>query len=155
MKTCRIPYENPVVQGSATSLLNNLLPYRPSWHISMTIQPTRLGQLSKPLLVQSTLFLFSLSHAGSIDTDIKRNWSGWLQNLSPIISFLFLKNPQDGAQTTIHCAVADDMEKHSGSYFKGCRVQNLLGRATDDELANRLWDVSLKMTKLSSESKLL
>ena len=97
------------------------------------------------------IYFVSLSHAGSIDTDIKRNWSGWLQNLAPIISFLILKNPQDGAQTTIHCAVADDIEKHSGRYFKGCRVQNLRGQAMDDVLANRLWDVSLKMTQLSSE----
>ncbi|XP_072044713.1 retinol dehydrogenase 11-like [Amphiura filiformis] len=94
---------------------------------------------------------FSL-HPGSIDTDIKRNWTGWLQSLSPLISFLFLKNAQDGAQTSIHCAVADGIEKHSGKYFKGCRLQNVIGQAKDDVLAKRLWDISMKLTNLPQES---
>ena len=96
-----------------------------------------------------TCFSSCILFIGSIDTDIKRNWAGWLRTLSPLIKFLILKSAQDGAQTSIHCAVADGLEKHSGKYFKGCRVQRVFGQANDDELAKRLWDVSLKLTHLS------
>ncbi|XP_033628404.1 retinol dehydrogenase 11-like [Asterias rubens] len=89
-------------------------------------------------------------HPGSIDTDIKRNWAWWLRSLAPIISFLFLKTSTEGAQTTIHCAVADGLQKHSGKYFKGCRVQKVAPIARDDKLAKKLWRVSLEMTGLTN-----
>ncbi|XP_022085672.1 retinol dehydrogenase 11-like [Acanthaster planci] len=89
-------------------------------------------------------------HPGSIDTDIKRNWAWWLRAIAPIISFLFLKTTAEGAQTTIHCAVAQDLEKHSGKYFKGCRVQKVASMARDDKLSRKLWRVSLHMTGLTN-----
>ncbi|XP_072163608.1 retinol dehydrogenase 12-like [Diadema setosum] len=92
---------------------------------------------------------FSL-HPGSINTEIKRNWAGWLRALSPIISFFFLKSAKAGAQTSIHCSVSDDIIPLSGSFFKGCQVQKLNRTARSDELARRLWDVSLEMTGLRS-----
>ncbi|XP_038061579.1 retinol dehydrogenase 12-like [Patiria miniata] len=93
--------------------------------------------------------IFAL-HPGSINTDIKRNWAWWLRTLSPLISFLFLKTTTEGAQTTIHCAVAEDLQKHSGKYFKGCRVQKVAPMARDDKLSRKLWRVSLQMTGLTN-----
>ena len=86
--------------------------------------------------------------AGSVNTDIKRNWAGWLRTLAPLIAFLFLKSVKQGAQTSIHCAVSDDVLPYSGEFFKGCQVQQLSRTAQDDDLARRLWEVSLQMTGL-------
>ncbi|XP_041455733.1 retinol dehydrogenase 12-like [Lytechinus variegatus] len=92
---------------------------------------------------------FSL-HPGSVNTDIKRNWAGWLRALAPLISFFFLKSVKEGAQTSIHCAVSDDILDQSGEFFKGCQVQKLTRTARDQGLAKKLWDVSLEMTGLQS-----
>lgn len=88
--------------------------------------------------------------AGSVNTEIKRNWAGWLRALAPLISFFFLKSVKAGAQTSIHCAVSDDILDQSGEFFKGCQVQKLSRTAQDQDLAQRLWDVSLEMTGLQS-----
>ena len=61
---------------------------------------------------------------------------------------MFLKTPWQGAQTTIHCAVSEEMEEVTGEYFKDCKTEKLSETATDDEAAERLWEVSSQMVGL-------
>ena len=59
---------------------------------------------------------------------------------------LFLKSPKQGAQTSIYCAVAEELEGTSGRHFKNCRMSDIsLPAALDSE---KLWDVSMTMTKV-------
>ena len=63
--------------------------------------------------------VFSL-HPGMIHTNLGRHLESnrlVLRFVLPIASHLFLKNHVQGAQTTIHCAVAD-VEEDSGKYFR-------------------------------------
>ena len=63
--------------------------------------------------------------------------------------FLFLKTPWQGAQTTIYCAVDEAVEGVSGKYFKDCKVAPPSTKAAvDDEMAERLWDVSTELVGL-------
>ena len=65
---------------------------------------------------------------------------------------LFLKTPWQGAQTTIYCAVAEELDGVSGKYFADCRETKLkTAAATDAEAAERLWNISAEMVGLSSE----
>lgn len=43
--------------------------------------------------------------------------------LLPMIKGLF-KSPVEGAQTTIHCSVSEDLDGVSGKYFIDCKVDN-------------------------------
>ena len=65
---------------------------------------------------------------------------------------LFLKTPCQGAQTTIYCAVAEELNGVSGKYFADCRETKLeTAAATDEEAAERLWNISAKMVGLDLE----
>ena len=65
---------------------------------------------------------------------------------------LFLKTPWQGAQTTIHCAVSEEMEGVTGEYLADCKVQRLrTAAAMNDEDAERLWEVSAQMVGLDNE----
>lgn len=60
----------------------------------------------------------------------------------------FLKNTEEGAQTSIYCAVDENISHLSGSYFKDCRPKKLLPNALNDKDADKLWDISEKLTHL-------
>lgn len=65
--------------------------------------------------------------------------------MAPIV----FKTPRQGAQTTIHCAVAEEVAGISGKYFGDCQVEDLKGAAAkDDVMAERLWEMSTKMVGL-------
>ena len=62
----------------------------------------------------------------------------------PVILTLF-KSCEEGAQTTIHCAVADGLEKFNGYYFSDCVPKRPREHARRDEYAVKLWEISCKM----------
>ena len=60
---------------------------------------------------------------------------------------IFLKSLKQGAQTTIYCAVSEEMEGVTGQYLADCKITKTEHpQATDDELAEKLWEVSAKLT---------
>lgn len=64
------------------------------------------------------------------------------------IAFLFFRTPADGAQTIIHCAVQEGIEKFSGRYFADCAVRKVSPRARDDAVARKVWEVSERLAGL-------
>ena len=59
------------------------------------------------------------------------------------------KTPRQGAQTTIHCAVAEEVAGVSGKYFGNCQVEDLRSEAAkDDDMAEHLWKMSAQMVGL-------
>lgn len=70
--------------------------------------------------------------------------------LYPLLA-LILKTPRQGAQTSIYCAVAEELEGVTGRHFHDCRDANLvLPPSLDKAAAERLWDVSMKMTGMKA-----
>jgi len=62
------------------------------------------------------------------------------------------KSPWQGAQTSIHCAVAEGIEGQSGQYFSDCKVKKVTNpEANDDAIARRLWDVSAQLVGLETK----
>ena len=55
-----------------------------------------------------------------------------------------MKNSKDGAQTTIYCAIDDDVVNHNGCYFDECKVDSLPSEV-NDENGKRLWELSEKL----------
>lgn len=68
-----------------------------------------------------------------------------LQPLAYLLMHLLTKTPQQGAQTTIHCAVAREVGGVSGKYWDRCAVKEPVARAKDDEACRQLWNYSAKL----------
>ena len=94
---------------------------------------------------------------------------GWLRGamniaLRPFSGLLGIMSPYDGAQTTLHCLLDDDLPKHNGAYFSqnsilypkrehrpgGWPMASPNPNAHDKALATRLYDVSSELVGLSS-----
>ena len=60
-----------------------------------------------------------------------------------------MKTPKEGAQTSVYCAVSEEMEGVSGQYLSECRIDKLSKFAQDDYVAQKLWEASEKLTGLS------
>ena len=66
-----------------------------------------------------------------------------------MVQLIFFKTSWQGAQTSIYCAVSEEMEGVSGKYLTNCEIQKLTTAAANDEAAaERLWRVSAQMVGL-------
>ncbi|XP_060072963.1 retinol dehydrogenase 14-like [Ylistrum balloti] len=93
-------------------------------------------------------------HPGTIRTELLRNVPQPFKLICYFIGLLYFKSPDEGAQTTIHCAVCDATKGVSGHYFMDCEVRDhtwyINKKAYDEGLAKKLWEVSEKMTGMTS-----
>ena len=63
----------------------------------------------------------------------------------------FFKTVEQGAQTTIYCAVSQEMEGVTGQYLADCQIKTVKDpQATDDEAADKLWKISMEMVGMKS-----
>lgn len=87
-------------------------------------------------------------HPGTIETDLLNNSAFnkyFYRWLGPLKRFL-LRTEEEGAQTTIYCALEPTLENISGKYFDNCQEKRTTNLAMDLSLAKKLWDISEKMT---------
>uniref|UniRef100_A0A2K5YL61 Retinol dehydrogenase 12 n=2 Tax=Cercopithecinae TaxID=9528 RepID=A0A2K5YL61_MANLE len=52
---------------------------------------------------------------------------------------------REGAQTSLHCALAEGLEPLSGKYFSDCKRTWVSPRARNNKTAERLWNVSCEL----------
>ncbi|ESO95165.1 hypothetical protein LOTGIDRAFT_189035 [Lottia gigantea] len=95
--------------------------------------------------------LVNCLHPGTIQTELLRNLSPFITYPLMFIGKFFFKNCEEGAQTTIYCAISEEIEDVTGKYFTDCYVdeQSLNKLAHDETLTTQLWDISEKYTGLS------
>jgi len=92
-------------------------------------------------------------HPGVVDTELSRHLdksvfpgARWMfQNLGGF----FMKTPEQGAQTTLYCALEESLASETGLYYDDCQEAKTTPMGRDDELAKKLWDVSLDMVKFT------
>ena len=90
-------------------------------------------------------------HPGSVKTELGRH-ARFIATIAYWIFPIFIKTPWEGAQTSIYCAVSEEMEGVSGKYLADCKILKTKNKeATDDEIAERLWQVSAQMVGLETE----
>ncbi|XP_066280171.1 retinol dehydrogenase 12-like [Branchiostoma lanceolatum] len=94
-------------------------------------------------------------HPGGVRSDLSRympqTYGLWLTLIKPfIIPFMlvFGKSNEQGAQTSLHCALQEGLESKSGLYFSDCAEKDPSPAGQDDEAAKRLWEVSEEMVGL-------
>lgn len=68
------------------------------------------------------------------------------------IKWLFHKTPEVGAKTQVMLATDPELEQpfNSGKYFVDCKEKEPSDKAKDEELADWLWNESLRLTGLKA-----
>jgi hypothetical protein len=62
----------------------------------------------------------------------------------------FGASPENGAQTSIYLAASPDVEGVTGKYFVGKKPAASSRQSHDEAAARRLWEVSERLTGLST-----
>ncbi|RDV36441.1 SDR family NAD(P)-dependent oxidoreductase [Bradymonadaceae bacterium TMQ3] len=77
-------------------------------------------------------------HPGVVATDIWRRVPALLR---PLIK-LFMIPPEEGAQTTLFCAMSEEAGESTGLYWDACKMKTPSRLARDEKLARELWERS-------------
>ena len=75
------------------------------------------------------------------------------QPLAHVTMYLFTKTPKQGAQTTIHCAVAREVEGVSGKYWDDSAIKAPSRAARDDDACANLWEYSVRLVGLAGDKE--
>nr|XP_007152229.1 hypothetical protein PHAVU_004G112300g [Phaseolus vulgaris]ESW24223.1 hypothetical protein PHAVU_004G112300g [Phaseolus vulgaris] len=92
-------------------------------------------------------------HPGVVSTNIylhNRLLKGLKCMLSPILNKLegyVVKNVQQGASTTCYLALHPQVSRFNGKYFADNNVSEASLQGRDMDLAKKLWDFSINLTK--------
>lgn len=70
--------------------------------------------------------------------------------IGPFFSLL-VKNPELGAQPSVFLAVSEETEGVTGRYFDVMTEKEPASQALDEEVAQRLWEVSSKLVGLDED----
>jgi retinol dehydrogenase-12 len=88
-------------------------------------------------------------HPGYVRTELAR-YLPLLQRLPVVLlSYVAGKSSEEGAQTSLYCALSEDLEGVSGKYFSDCRMKQPSRTARDEKIARHLWEISERITGLS------
>jgi NAD(P)-dependent dehydrogenase (short-subunit alcohol dehydrogenase family) len=103
-------------------------------------------ELAKKL--QGTGVIVNAVHPGTVATNI------WSRPFGPVgfimaMPKLFMISPEKGAETIVYLASSPDAKGLSGEYLEKLKVKKSSDESYNEEIAQRLWDVSAKLTRLS------
>ncbi|XP_025406881.1 retinol dehydrogenase 12-like [Sipha flava] len=88
-------------------------------------------------------------HPGIVRTELTRTVDkvffpgAWF--LFRFFVYPWVKNPEQGAQTTLHCSIDEKAGEQTGLYYSNCKVKEPSSLAKNVELAKKLWDKSVEM----------
>lgn len=85
------------------------------------------------------------------DTDLLANAPGWIGNISKYFIDVIGQPKEEVGQQIAYLAAEPGLEKVSGEHFKFCRTWFNHWLTSDKELANKLWDLSKNLTKVTKE----
>ncbi|KAL5516017.1 hypothetical protein EMCRGX_G001273 [Ephydatia muelleri] len=97
----------------------------------------------------------STVHPGVVRNEFGRNTSyfvGYVQILFYPLMLLLLKSPWQGAQTSIYCAAAEELEGVTGQHYVDCRAREpMIPRSLDASATRRLIQISNEITALRTQ----
>ncbi|MCY3944698.1 MAG: SDR family NAD(P)-dependent oxidoreductase [Anaerolineaceae bacterium] len=87
-------------------------------------------------------------HPGVVNTGLFQNVGGIGGLVLGALAPVFMKTPEQGADTLIWLATAGEMEGRSGGYYDRRRLREPSAAAQDDDAARRLWALSAELCGL-------
>ncbi|CAG2104906.1 unnamed protein product [Medioppia subpectinata] len=110
-------------------------------------------------LRHSNINTYSL-HPGAIDTDFVRHIENpnTQEGVGAAIKRWYKRNllmtPLMGSQTTLYCALDDELADQTGYYYDNCRrVDHMIPEANDDKTAKSLWELSCDLGNVKHSLK--
>ena len=88
-------------------------------------------------------------HPGFVATRFGGQSGGIMQRVVELAKSLAAISEEDGARTIIYLASSPDVALASGEYFYKCKVQTPTSEALNDADAERLWQISARITGLN------
>jgi NAD(P)-dependent dehydrogenase (short-subunit alcohol dehydrogenase family) len=88
-------------------------------------------------------------HPGFVGSDFSKN-NGALAKLIMVLGSPFARSPAKGAETGVYLCTAPEVTDDSGAYYFNMKLHQPAPHARSQETAKRLWDVSERLTGLSS-----
>jgi NAD(P)-dependent dehydrogenase (short-subunit alcohol dehydrogenase family) len=88
-------------------------------------------------------------HPGIVKSNFGRDGSMFYRFLLTTVLRPFMISPETGAETSIYLATSPEVEEVSGKYFVKKKAVKSSKKTYDLELAQKLWEISAKMTQLS------
>ena len=82
-------------------------------------------------------------HPGVVASDI---WERRIPTPAARLMQLFMLSVEDGAKTTLHCALSEEAGSENGLYYNKSRPEAPAALARDDELGEKLWRRSADWT---------
>ncbi|MFX1296687.1 MAG: SDR family oxidoreductase [Promethearchaeota archaeon] len=83
-------------------------------------------------------------HPGVIKTNLGRDMNWFMRGFTKV----FFKSPKKGAQTSIYLATSPEVEGITGKYFASKREEKSSNATYNEEVAKRLWQISVELTNL-------
>ena len=89
-------------------------------------------------------------HPGVVATNFSKNngWISWLKHMTYHVLKGDLIGPTEGAKTIIFLATSPAVDGISGKYFYNMEPVSSSKASYDEEMARRLWEVSLRLTQV-------
>ncbi len=86
-------------------------------------------------------------HPGGIATNLGRG-NGALMDVVHRVVMLFMKTPEQGAQTSLYAATAPEAAGRNGAYYADCKPKEPAAHCRDEATAKQLWAISEGLTGL-------
>ena len=84
-------------------------------------------------------------HPGFVHTGFGLDNGGFLKLAFSVVSPIFARTPEKGAETLIWLATSPEAASHTGEYFSDRKVTKVVEPRRNDELARGLWELSEKL----------
>nr|CAD7594681.1 unnamed protein product [Timema genevievae] len=147
--------------------LNNLNPVQsfPAYLYYVSKYANIVFSLELSRRLENTGVTVNCLHPGMIDSGIWRNVPYLLKPVMKLIIKGFFKNPEEGAQTSIHqddlnpeegaqtsihLAVSEEVNNVTGKYFLDCKEYSLKEAVKDPAKGKKLWEKSEELVKLQT-----
>jgi retinol dehydrogenase-12 len=92
-------------------------------------------------------------HPGVVITELTRNveenlFIRLLVKIGRPIRYLFFKDTEHGAQTSLNCALLDWEKLENGGYYSDCKLKGTSYQAKNEKLMNEVWEISEKAVRI-------
>ncbi|XP_039263314.2 retinol dehydrogenase 12-like [Styela clava] len=106
--------------------------------------------------VQGTGVTVNAVHPGVVRTNLNRTGGQDKSVYGRLTDFvfnqqLFTRDQKHGAQTSIYCAIAPELDGITGKYFSDCRRMFTKWPTTGKKNCERLWELSEELTELKTK----
>ncbi|MBN3290928.1 RDH13 dehydrogenase, partial [Polypterus senegalus] len=99
--------------------------------------------------IQGTGVTANSVHPGFVKTEVMRYYNLLTRMAVSIVAFFFFKSSEEGAVSTIYCAVSEEVDGITGKYFDSdCSLTLASATARDAALAKKDWEFCEKLTGL-------